>query len=503
MKRIVVFSLAALLASGCATQKAAQLREQGELLLAQNNPAGAEAAYKEARSLEPLPVDSLRLGHLLAERGECLEALPLLDEAKGLEGREREIVLDQASCHQMLGALADAADAYVRAIELDTKDTTTTLKTAEIWPKLDKHPCIEEWLDRLAIAQPERSYAWTFKGNRYFRMGNYAQAKAAFEKALSLYPNSAPTLIRLAVTLAKTDDLDGAEARYQAALALEEDRAARLGLAGVQYLKGDFDKSLMTLVPLRNANPEDREATILEAQNYFVKGDMDKAWELVRKLLPMMGENLPLMRFAGSLAMKKKEFASAENLYRSLWNRDPKLPEDGEPLGICLVELGKTDEAREIFTRVILLDPKRASTRRELGKLYYATGLLPAALATLKEAARLNPADIETQGYLGFASFDSGSGSYPDARDSLRQYVQEKPEAAALVRLAGALSATGDQVGAQANLEKAASLGFSDSAFLKHSAFSEFRKKPAFATIEKRIQANSKTSGSPSLVPIR
>ena len=193
----VCFVVAVLFLASCASQYAAKHRERGAVQFSQNQYDLARTEYAASLEYEDHPEAHAWIGRILTEKKQWLEALPHLQKALAGETAPElrwQAVLDTARCRLNLGANADAADFFVRAIELDPADHTAPVLSAAVWPKLDSDARLMGWLDRIVAAQPDKHYGQAFIGNHYFRIGEMEKAREAYEKALAIFPRSVPVL---------------------------------------------------------------------------------------------------------------------------------------------------------------------------------------------------------------------------------------------------------------------------------------------------------------------
>lgn len=74
-------------------------------------------------------------------------------------------------------------------------------------------------------------------------------------------------------------------------------------------------------------------------------------------------------------------------------------------LGFCLENLRRYDDAIEIFSQVVSLDPKDSYAHRELGVCYYRKQQWERAIDSLQQAVSLSPSDAIGHRWLGYAFY--------------------------------------------------------------------------------------------------
>jgi tetratricopeptide (TPR) repeat protein len=122
-----------------------------------------------------------------------------------------------------------------------------------------------------------------------------------------------------------------------------------------------------------------------------------------------------------------------EELYRKTQNQSPPaLPEQAElkawelnNKGLSLATLGLLDEAIASYREALRLDPGNANAHNNLGNAFQNKGLLDNAIASCREAIRINPRYANAHNNLGIALQDKGL--LDDAIASCREAIRINP----------------------------------------------------------------------------
>ncbi len=93
----------------------------------------------------------------------------------------------------------------------------------------------------------------------------------------------------------------------------------------------------------------------------------------------------------GVEAQRRRDFASAVELYRGALARDPDNAEISNNLGICYQALGRLTAARDAFRSAVTLQPRYAVAWSNLGGVLVALGQIDDAQTALAEAVRREP----------------------------------------------------------------------------------------------------------------
>ncbi|MEZ4360153.1 MAG: tetratricopeptide repeat protein [Kofleriaceae bacterium] len=255
-------------------------------------------------------------------------------------------------------------------------------RSADLWEsKLDDPERAGELVERILQRNPASVPALTRLSRLHERAGDWAQSKAALERALALGPegqDAADLFFRLAEVARNGDrDLDTAAQHLQQAL--RHDPGHREALATLETLARERRDTTTLILLLR------RRAAAESDSGHRVEIALEIA-ELERKA-GRPGEALAALQVAADLAP-----ADARVL---------------TPLADLLFLAGRLDEAAPIYER--LADEAKAARRmrdvarfrQRQGAIAEARGDSAGALRAYEEAFRVNPTDVATMAGLG------------------------------------------------------------------------------------------------------
>jgi tetratricopeptide (TPR) repeat protein len=294
---------------------------------------------------------------------------------------------------------------------------------------------------------PNYSPAYNILGYAYRQQGDYANAEQAFRKYIELIPNDPNPYDSYAELLLKMGKYEDSVAQYRKALSIDPNFvASRNGIAADLLYMGKPDEAAAELQALgdKARSDGDRRAalfglTVVEADG----GKLDKALEEVDKQYALGKKINDVAAMTGDLQLK----------------------------GNILVEMGRYDEAKEQFDRLLKMTEESTLSQeiKENAKRFHHYNLVTVALgkkdyATAKseaeefrkaaEASR-NPNQMrqahELAGMIALAEQD-----YDKAVAELQQANQQNPQN--LYRLSQAYRGKGD--GAKAKEFAAKAAGF-------------------------------------------
>jgi len=133
------------------------------------------------------------------------------------------------------------------------------------------------------------------------------------------------------------------------------------------------------------------------------------------------------------------QFEHAEERCRSYLERKPDDINVLGLLGVVLLRLGKSDEAKPVLEKTILLEPKFAKPHEDLGMLCLHEGNAERAVQCFEEAIRLDGS--QAGAYAGLAQALGRLGKFDAARKAQDRHVKLSPIAQALAKASNFLAA--------------------------------------------------------------
>jgi tetratricopeptide (TPR) repeat protein len=294
---------------------------------------------------------------------------------------------------------------------------------------------------------PNYSPAYNILGYAYRQNGDYANAEQAFKKYIELIPNDPNPYDSYAELLLKMGKYDDAITQYRKALSIDRNFVnSHNGIAAALMYMGKPDEAAAELKAIDdNARSDGDRRTALFGMTVVDAdaGKLDKAVEEV-----------------------DKQYALGEKI-----NDTAAMTGDLQLKGVILVEMGKYDEAKEQFDRLLKMteDSPQSQEIKENTRRFHHYNLVTVALgkkdtATAKAEAEefrkaaegsKNPNQIrqahELAGMIALAEKD-----YDKAIAELQQANQQNPQN--LYRLSQAYQGKGD--GAKAKEYGAKAAGF-------------------------------------------
>src|SRR5215475_13701723 len=257
-----------------------------------------------------------------------------------------------------------------------------------------------EPLKKFIAEKDDFAYAHFQLGYVYTALKQPKEARAEYEKAISLDPKMSEAQLDLGILLLDSDPGAAVGPLSKAVDLLPTESRPRFLLGAAQERAGDFNSAAKSFESALALDPKDLDATLQLAKLYLSQkrpADAEPKFRAALELQP----NLPaaLLGLAQSLdAQKKPEAAEA---YQNYLKTQPDSPAAKENLARALVAKNQFDEAEA------LLGPPQPNVAPTLESLQLRADIQigqkkwDAAAATLKQAVALAPQDAKMHGGLG------------------------------------------------------------------------------------------------------
>ena len=212
------------------------------------------------------------------------------------------------------------------------------------------------------------------------RQGQWEDALAQYETAASLDPAYSPTFLYWGLALEELEQWEAALEKLNQAVVLANDKSRVLFYLGSCYEQASrkldrdeyFDRAIETFQRLLEIEPNDAYALNYLGYMYADKGmRLTEAVELLEKAIALEPDNSAFLDSIGWAYFRLGELAQAEQyLQQALEHMDEIDPEEQAVIfdhaGDIASSLGKTDEARAHWQKVLELAPDNEEVRRKL-----------------------------------------------------------------------------------------------------------------------------------------
>jgi len=361
-------------------------------LLAQTMLRNGRAA-EATSTLAPLLKDGMQDSQLMALAG--MSAAQANDQGKASDYFARASALDpkSATLRTSLGLAklgTGNAEAGIgeleKAVELNptSEPALLTLIRAQI--------SLKQYDKALAsVAKGEKQFptsvhVYNLKGGVHLAKGDQANARTAFEKAVTLDPAEFTPVMNLAQLDLQAKNPAAAEKRLTAFLDKnKKNTTAMFALAELASVQGRKAQATTWLEKAMAENPGSTPAAIRLGANYLANGQNEKALTLARKARAVNLEDKALADLLGQAQIANKDFAGALETYSSLVQAAPKSGAAHMRLARVHVLMKDNAAAAEDLKRAVAVEPDYLPARMAQVELAVGNGKPEDALSMARQ----------------------------------------------------------------------------------------------------------------------
>ena len=416
-------------------------------LLAQaqlKNAQPADAAATLAPALKDAPQDA----QLLALAGESYMQVRDFNKASDYLQQAATLAPQAAAVRTSLGlsrlAQGDQAGALSdleKAAALDPKSFQATMalvQTEMSMKRYDKALAAVNALEK----QQDSAQVQQLKGAVYMMQSKNTEARAAFEKALSLQPSFLPAVTNLARLDLMDKKPDAAKARFTAFLDKNKDSVeAMTALAELAVVQKNTAEATSWYEKASAATPNATAPALKLGAHYLATQQAPKALALARKLQTTHPTDAGVLELLGQSQALTKDLNGALDTYSKLANVLPKAP--GAQLRLAQVQLALKNEsaAANHLKRAVDLQPDFVPARILQANMALRGNRPEDALTVARELQKAAPK--VPLGYVIEGDALMAQKKYPQALQAFEKAHGLAPSSEATVKVVQALQAGG------------------------------------------------------------
>jgi len=312
-------------------------------------------------------------------------------------------------------------------------------------------------IERAIDAAPEAIDGWLLKGDITLATKRFADAEAAFKKAVELNRYRKGALVGLGRAYLAQRKTDEGEAQAKAILKLAPKDAWGHYLRGsVALQREQLDVATDAFEQALKNDPEHAETKLLFGELLAQRGQLERADELLRQYLARHPNNLRAIKAYARLQMRlgapDKAIAALTGVAREAL-ADPEMT---ALLGTAYLDTGSADAAVALLEKASRAAPDDTGISSRLAVSYAARGELDRALDAI---GQLGTDGHLTAAHLEIARSLLGKGELDKALELAGRLVHEMPESPEAFNLNGIVQeAAGRRAAAADSFEKALAL---------------------------------------------
>ena len=363
-------------------------------------------------------------GLLLEQQRQFQQALPLARKALKLHPQSLMAALLEANLLHQLKRTPEALNKMALLLQQHPNNHRLRQQYARILSHSDLAGAQEQFT-LLSQQLPHQGDIWLSLGIVALQRQDYPSANRAFNTLLDLGQHQATAhyyLGQLAETQGKTQE---ALVHYQQVDGGNDFLSANLRLLTLLIQEGEYTRARQHINRLSLRYPEQAPLLwLLEAETLRKHQQIELAGQVLDEALRDQPDNIPL-RYARAMHYdQQQQLAEAEQDLRHILALDADNSQALNALGYLLADRNlRLDEARQLISRALALNPEEPAIIDSMGWLEYRSGNLPQALVYLQRAYQLS-GDGEIAAHLGEVLWVSGNTT--EARRIWQQGLQQK-----------------------------------------------------------------------------
>lgn len=375
--------------------------------------------------------EELRAAQAAFEQGDISRAAVHLKNILQTETRHEVARLLLGRVHMIAGDTSAAVKEFEAVIELDTAPREQVLEYAEaLLANAQTAAALEQ-----AARYPDDARALTLAGLAHVQLGDTTDARAAFERALSVQPSWASAHRGLALLAVREGRHAAAQQAIEQATAADpNDAESWLTSGNIAYAQGDFAharsafEKALEVDRYQNSRLDMRAHAAL-ASLALIQGDLDQA-EPHLQVLERVEKDHPIHRYLRAQALSQDDrLEAAQALLLENLRVVPNHAESLALAGAVAFELGNVNQARDFLERALVAVPTSVYVKKSLASVYLRTGSPAQAVDLLEEVRQASPKDAEVLQMLGSAYL--ADGRIDAASDAFNQVLAVVPESSA------------------------------------------------------------------------
>jgi len=236
---------------------------------------------------------------------------------------------------------------------------------------------------------------------------DYTRASREISSLTTEYPTAAPVHVQAGILAASQGSSGVARASFERALSIDPNSIEALaGLTAIDLLAKNVGAAKARIdARLQGQNPRP-ELLMLAARTYGSAGDLDGAEKLLKRAIESDASLLPAYAMLGQLYYQQRKIDQALKEFETLSQRQSNPVASLTMMGVILQSEGNLNEARRRYEQAIAADPRSPVAGNNLAWIYLEAGdNLDRALQLAQLAAEALPDTPQVLDTLGWAYY--------------------------------------------------------------------------------------------------
>jgi putative PEP-CTERM system TPR-repeat lipoprotein len=286
---------------------------------------------------------------------------------------------------------------------------------------------------RFAADHPQDAVAQSLLGGLALDADDRVLARSSFEKALQLSPTSAPAVLNLGWLDLLERKLASAEQRFKLALELEPGRPEpKVAMAHLSIARGDSPEAIRWLEAVRLEHPRAIEPRVLLGQYYLAQRRFAEAQAIALEANRLAPEDPAALNILGLALTASGQSAAGISALEGLSARNPQSAQYQLSLARAYLAAGRTDDALASLRQAVKLDEGYLPAHALLAGIHLERGAARDANEELGRLKRLDAKNAMTR--LVEGDIAMSERRYADAAAAYNAAGKQTPNSALVVR---------------------------------------------------------------------
>jgi tetratricopeptide (TPR) repeat protein len=348
-----------------------------------------------------------REGGRFLQMGQAQDAVKSFQKGLSIDPKDEDCLLGLVRAHLSTGASGEAEAAALRLLEVQPAHTEAQAHLAMLRARAGDADALEA-LKALAAA-PNAGYFERFNlGGLLLERGDLAGARAAFESALEVAPDSAHVHFELGRICSQQNELKGALAHFaKAAEGAPNEAMPFLMLSRVHTARGEVGLAMQAgSLALERAHGPLRRSVLEDVFKLsLMVGSPDSAKRTIVELRQLDPSNLTYVYMHGLAVMSAGAFADAKGLFEDVLRNAPKSWQARHALAQAELALGQRERARTLLEEAVEMVPTDPGPANDLAVVLVQDGEHARARPLLERVVEKHPNDAGTHLNLAVVTF--------------------------------------------------------------------------------------------------
>lgn len=250
-------------------------------------------------------------------------------------------------------------------------------------------------LEKAVSIKPTYLEAWSDLGRAYTDRKDYEKGIAAYQKALELSPENEALKASIGYNYLNLEDFDNAETYYL--MLVEEDTLnynGNVNLAFIAQRRDDTRGAITYYERALKSNPKDATTMGTLASLYGKLDHKEKKYEYLHMAIEAAPENHQFKKQLAKAYFNEKDYVNAIPIYESLVMEFPDDANFHQRLGFAMSQTDRKAEAPAELEKAVELSGGDAFTYAILAKIYNENGMYQKAAGSAKAGLALNGGEV-------------------------------------------------------------------------------------------------------------